>query len=196
MYFSAAPYKRSIAAFAAAVLVLCLLQREGGFAAERGAPPVSEYQVKAAFVYNFIKFVTWPSGEASAGGEVRLCILGDLPDVAPFYGLDGQEIMGKRLHIVHLKDPQEARTCQILFLSSSLSRRLPETLELLRGHPVLTVGDTDGYAQRGVMINMYLENKRVRFEINAETAAVAGLRISTKLLSLAGTVHGAAGTGK
>jgi hypothetical protein len=196
MYFNTDPYRRRVAAFAAAVLVLCLLMREGGFAAERGAPPVGEYQVKAAFVYNFIKFVTWPSGEASASGAVRICILGDLPDAAPFDDLDGQEIMGKRLYIVHLKEPQEARTCQVLFLSASLSSRLPETLVLVRGRPVLTVGDTDGYAQRGVMINMYLENKRVRFEINTETAGLAGLRISTKLLSLAGTVYGTARTGK
>jgi hypothetical protein len=125
-----------------------------------------------------------------------LCILGDLPDAAPFDDLDGLEIMGKRLHLVHLKEPQEARTCQVLFLSSSLSRRLPETLELVRGRSVLTVGDSDGYAQRGVMINMYLENKRVRFEIDAETAGLAGLRISSKLLSLAGTIHGTERTGK
>ncbi len=196
MYFNAAPYRRRLAALAAVVLVLCILPRESGFAAERSATLSGEYQVKAAFVYNFIKFITWPSGEASAGGSVRLCILGDLPDAAPFDDLDGQEIMGKRLQIVHLREPQEARTCQVLFLSSSLSPRLPETLELVRGRPVLTVGDTDGYAQRGVMINMYLENKRVRFEINTETAGSAGLRISTKLLILAGTVHGTARTGK
>jgi hypothetical protein len=196
MYFSAAPYRRRLAALAALFLIICLVQREDGFAAERSAPLSGEYQVKAAFVYNFIKFVTWPSGEASTGGAVRLCILGDLPDAAPFFDLNGQEIMGKRLHIVQLREPQEAPTCQILFLSSSLSRRLPENLELVRGSPVLTVGDTDGYAQRGVMINMYIENKRVRFEINAETAGQAGLRISTKLLSLAGTVHGTPRTGK
>lgn len=196
MYFSAAPYRRRLAALAAVVLVLCLLLRESGFAAERSATLSGEYQVKAAFVYNFIKFITWPSGEASAEGSVRLCILGDLPDAAPFNDLDGQEIMGKRLRIVHLRGPQEARACQVLFLSSSLSLRLPETLELVRGRPVLTVGDTDGYARQGVMINMYLENKRVRFEINTETAGLAGLRISAKLLSLAGTVHGTARTGE
>ena len=196
MYFSVPPYRRRLAALAALFLIICLVQREDGFAAERSAPLSGEYQVKAAFVYNFIKFVTWPSGEASTGRVVRLCILGDLPDAAPFFDLNGQEIMGKRLHIVQLREPQEARTCQILFLSSSLSRRLPENLELVRGSPVLTVGDTDGYAQRGVMINMYIENKRVRFEINAETAGQAGLRISTKLLSLAGIVHGTPRTGK
>jgi hypothetical protein len=181
----------------ASVLVLCLEQSGRAIAAEGGARSSGEYQVKAAFVYNFIKFVTWPSGgETSAAGVVRLCILGELPDAAPFDDLEGQELLGKRLHLVYLKEPQEARSCQVLFISSSLSRRLAETLELVRGHPVLTVGDTDGYAKRGVMINMYLENRRVRFEINAETARLAGLRISTKLLSLAVAVHGTARTGK
>ena len=191
MLFNAASYRRSfLFALAFLVLVLCVLKGEGGNAAGQNASPTGEYQVKAAFVYNFIKFVTWPSREPSTETAVRLCILGELSDAAPFDGLDGRDIMGKRLHVVHLKDPQEARACQVLFLSSSVSRRLQETLDPLRRFPILTVGDTDGYAQRGVMINMYLENKRVRFDINAETARQAGLRISSKLLSLAGTVHG------
>jgi hypothetical protein len=183
--------------FVHGLCALALVIAEGNVAVTAaGQEAPGEYDVKAAFVYNFIKFVTWPSGEEPAGGAMQLCILGDLPDAAPFDDIDGQEIMGKRLHIVHLREPLEARNCQALFLSSSLSRRLPDTLELLRGRPVLTIGDTNGYAQRGVMINMYLENKRVRFEINAESAGLAGLRISTKLLSLAGTVYGTERTGK
>ena len=182
--------------FAAMVIVLCLLQSGGAFAADRAAEPLSEYQVKAAFVYNFIKFVSWPSGAAPAGAPIQLCILGDLPDPAPFDHLEGQDLMGRRLKVVYLREPQEARTCQVLYLASSLSGRLLEVLETVRGRPVLTVGDTNGYAKRGVMINMYLENKRVRFEINAAAAGEAGLRISTKLLNLAGTVHGTSRTGK
>lgn len=178
------------------VIVLCLLQRGGAFGADRAADPLSEYQVKAAFVYNFIKFVTWPSGEAPAEGPIQLCILGDLPDPAPFAHLDGQELMGRHLKVVYLREPQEARTCQVLFLASSLSSRLQEVLETVRERPVLTVSDTSGYAKRGVMINMYLDNKRVRFEINAATAGEAGLRISAKLLNLAGTVHGKSSAGK
>ena len=196
MLFNIASYRHHVAEIAAAVLILCLLQNGEGSAAERGARSTGEYQVKAAFVYNFIKFVAWPSGEPSADGVMRLCILGELPDAAPFDVLQGKDVMGKRVHLVHLSEPQEARSCQVLFLSSSLSGRLPETLELVKGLPVLTVGDTDGYAKRGVMINMYLENRRVRFEINAEMAGLAGLRINTKLLSLAGAVHGTARTGR
>lgn len=196
MYFSVATYRRNVAVAIAAFLFLCLLQTKGGLAAERGAPPAGEYQVKAAFVYNFIKFVSWPPGEDSPENAIKLCILGDLPDAAPFNDLEGQEIIGKRLNIVQLREPRDGLTCQVLFLASSLSRRLTETLEIIRGRPILTIGDTDGYAQRGVMINMYLDKKRVRFEINTETAETAGLRISSKLLSLAGTVHGPVKTGK
>jgi len=178
-----------MSALAAVVLIICLVQREGGFAAERNAIPSSEYQVKAAFVYNFIKFVVWPSGEGSQGDTVRLCVLGDLSDADPFKHLDGQEIMGKRLNVSFISEPREVRNCQVLFLPSSQSRRLAKTLEIIRVLPILTIGDTDGYAQRGVMINMYLDKKRVRFEINTEMAEMARLRISTKLLSLAGTVY-------
>jgi YfiR/HmsC-like len=190
MYFSDAPYRRRVAVFAAAVLVLCILQRDGGFAAELGAPPASEYQVKAAFVYNFIKFVEWPAGQNAGEDTLRLCVLGDVPAMAPFADLDGKMVKGKRLTVSTMMDPQTAGACQVLFVSSSLSRRMNEVLDIVKGRPTLTVGDTEGYARRGIMINMYLDNKRVRFEINAKTARTAGLRVSTKLMSLAGMVHG------
>jgi len=156
--------------------------------AERNGP--SEYQLKAAFVYNFIKFVEWPSGEQPAGDAFRVCLLGEMP-AAPFEDLNGREALGRRLSVSTLRSPKEARACQVLFVDASQSVRLKEVLDALNGAPVLTIGDTDGYAKRGVMINMFLENKRVRFEINAEAARSSRLRISTKLLKLASNVHGA-----
>ena len=190
---------RRVATAAIMLLVGGFLLRGEGYAAERRTSAPTEYQVKAAFVYNFIKFVEWPLRDQ--GGNVpeetiRLCVLGELPDKASFEALDGQEIMGKRLSLVFLQEPEESRDCQVLFLQSSLSNSLPEVLEVLQKRPTLTIGDTEGYARRGVMINMYLENKRVRFEINAETAGAAGLRISTKLLNLAGALYGVSRTGK
>jgi hypothetical protein len=188
------------AALAAIMLLLAgLLLHEDVCAGDRSTPAPAEYEVKAAFVYNFIKFVEWPVrglGENVAEETVRLCVLGNLADKAPFEALDGQDIMGKRLSLVFLRERDESRDCQVLFLTSTASRSLPDVLEVLRGQPTLTIGDTEGYARRGVMINMYLENKRVRFEINAETAGTAGLRISAKLLNLAGTVYGISRTGK
>lgn len=199
MRSDAGTFIRSAATAAIMLLVGSFLLRGEGYAAERriSAPP--EYQVKAAFVYNFIKFVEWPlrdqSGNA-AEDTVRLCVLGELPDKAAFAALDGQEITGKRLFLVFLQEPGEIRDCQVLFLPSTVSNKLTDVLEVLQGQPVLTIGDTEGYAGRGVMINLYLDNKRVRFEINAETSGAAGLRISAKLLSLAGKLYGVPGTGK
>jgi hypothetical protein len=190
---------RSASAAAIMLLVAGLLLRGEGYAAEQRTSAPTEYQVKAAFVNNFIKFVEWPlrgQGGNVPEDTVRLCVLGDLPDKATFEALDGQEVMGKRLSLVFLQEPEESRDCQVLFLPSTVSNRLPEVLEVLQGQPTLTIGDTEGYARRGVMINMYLENKRVRFEINAETSGAAGLRISAKLLNLAGMVYGVSRTGK
>lgn len=187
---------RRFAAAMITLLVAGILQRGDACAAERRAPAPAEYQVKAAFVYNFIKFVEWPPDGNALGPTVRLCVLGDLPDRAPFESLDGQEIMGKRLSLVFLREPRESRGCEVLFLASSLSSRVPEVLDVLQGQPTLTIGDTEGYAKRGIMINMYLDNRRVRFEINARAAGDAGLRISAKLMSLAGEVLGVSGTGE
>jgi len=190
---------RRVAWAALMLLVAGLLQRGDGYAAERKISAPTEYQVKAAFVYNFIKFVEWPlrgQGGNVTEDTVRLCVLGDPPDKATFAALDGQEIMGKRLSLVFLQGPEESRGCQVLFLPSTVSNKLPEVLEVLQGQPTLTIGDTEGYARRGVMINMYLDNKRVRFEINAETSGAAGLRISAKLLNLAGKLYGVSRPGK
>jgi hypothetical protein len=187
--------------FRAAPLLLALLlaashSGEGAHAADRHSQQPSEYQVKAAFVLNFIKFVEWPSGERLAGDEFRVCLLGEMPASAPFADLNGQEVLGRRLSVSRVRTPQEARSCQVLFVSASRSALLSEALDGLNSAPVLTVGDTDGYAQRGIMINMYLEDKRVRFEINAEAARAAGLRISAKLLKLAGKVYGPSAGGE
>jgi hypothetical protein len=110
--------------------------------------------------------------------------------MTPFAELQDQEVIGKRLTVSVLQDPSEVDACQILFIAPSLSRRMKEVLSTVGGRPILTIGDTDGYARQGVMINMYLDNRRIRFEINAEAARTAGMRISTKLMSLAVTVYG------
>jgi len=174
-----------------AMLLAFQVPGENGHAADRNASAPAEYQLKAAFVYNFIKFVEWPSAERLAGDTLRICLLGEVPTAASFDDLNGQEVLGRRLSVTMLKLPQEARSCQVLFLAATQTARLTEVLAILGGAPVLTIGDTEGYAKRGVMINMFLENKRVRFEINAETARSAELRISTKLLKLASRVYGA-----
>jgi hypothetical protein len=181
----------------ALVLVLALLLL-AGIVPDVGAAQSSprEYEVKAAFVYNILKFVEWPQDKVSRGNTIRLCILGRVPDATPFLALDGQDLSGKRLVVTHLTDRTELRECDVLFIAVSEERRLPQIMDALAGAPVLTLGDTEGFAQRGVVLNFYLVKDKVRFEINIEAARRSGFHISAKLLRLAGAVYGAAGAGE
>jgi hypothetical protein len=154
-----------------------------------------EYDVKAAFVYNFLKFVEWPSQGTTDAEKVLVCIVGDVPVTAPFDDLDNQEMLNKKLKVSHLVKLTNVRECQVLFIASSEERRLPAIMDAVKGAGTLTISDVEGFAQRGVIINFTMQNKKVRFEINAEAARRAGIKISSKLLKLASTVYGAAPAG-
>jgi hypothetical protein len=103
--------------------------------------------------------------------------------------LQGKIIGDRPLAVRRLKDKSEARTCQIVFVSSSESAHLADIVETLRGENVLLVGETNGFATAGGTIEFTLENDRVRFAINADAANRSGLKFSSKLLALAQIVH-------
>ena len=147
----------------------------------------NEYQVKAAFLYNFAKFVDWP-GEAFSDGSAPL-IIGVIGN-DPFGGaldqaINGKNIGGRQMTVRRLKWGQDLRSCHILFISSSERQHLPQIIQSLRGASVLTVGDMGQFNQQGGIINFILEASKVRFEINSRGADQARLRISSKLLALA-----------
>jgi len=152
----------------------------------RGQSP-SEYQVKAAFLYNFAKFVEWPPDLFNDPRRpLVLCVAGEDPFGDFLDGIvQGKTANGHPLAIRRLQREGEARSCHILFISSSERNRVRPVLKSLNGASVLTVGETDGFAQQGGMINLTLEDNRVHFEINVDAAEHAGLKISSKLLSLA-----------
>jgi hypothetical protein len=147
----------------------------------------SEYQVKAAFLFNFAKFVEWPPGSfAGAKSPMVIGILGD----NPFGGDLEQTIQNKTINnrLIVVKPAHslaEATNCQVLFISASEKQRLPEIFGGLRGTSVLTVSETDGFTGAGGMINFVWEGKKVRFEINNDAAKKANLKINSKLLGLA-----------
>lgn len=156
-----------------------------------GAQRASEYAVKAAFVYDFSKFVTWPDRAFKAqDSPISICVLGD----NPFGGaLDrivaGKIVDGRSFSVLYPASAEDAKTCQIVFISRSKQGQLKEILGVLGASSVLTVGDSAGYAAQGVMINLFLENDRIRFKINDRAAQKAGIEISSKLLSLAKLVN-------
>jgi hypothetical protein len=154
--------------------------------------PVTEYQLKAAFLLNFAKFVEWPEGPARQG-PIQICVAGKDPfgdllvDV-----LRGQSAQGRALAVARPKGPEDFRQCGVLFIAASEKKR-QAILQAVRGAPVLTVGETPGFAESGGMVNLVLESKRIRLESNPDEAAQAGLRISSRLLQLTRVVKTAAG---
>ncbi len=140
-----------------------------------------EYEIKAAYLYNFIKYVDWPS----YGDTITIGVLGSDPFGPALAPLNGKTVKGRRLVIKHLDSVRDAQQCQIIFVSSSEKQRLQEIFESLRSARVLTVGETQGFADGGGIINFIEENNKVRFEINAEAARRTGLNISSELLKLA-----------
>lgn len=141
-----------------------------------------EYEVKAALVYNFLKFVDWPAKEAGSG--IRVCVLGDLSRARPLAGLDDQVVAGRSITVARA-ELNDVHGCDVLFLLKGEERRIARVLAAVRGGNTLTIGEADGLGRKGVMINFLIERSRVRFEINADAARDAGITISSKLMKLA-----------
>jgi hypothetical protein len=155
----------------------------------------SEYQVKAAYLFNFLKFVEYPEESfADSLAPIVIGVVGEdpfgnaLPQVVV-----GKTVQGRDLVIRIYHAGEDLRGTHILFISASERKRLPMILSSLRGSSVLTVADTSGFLDAGGMIQFLNENGRVRFAINVDATSRAKLKMSSKLLSLA---KGVAGNGK
>jgi len=157
-----------------------------------------EYQLKAAFLFNFAKFVDWPPGTfATADSPFTICILGQDPFGHELEdSLRGKTIATRPILVRRCQSDAEARACQILFVSRSQNRQMPDILQGLRGINVLVVGESEGFAAGGGTIEFVLEQDHIRFRINPDAAARAGLTISSKLLALATIVHDGSNNGK
>lgn len=166
------------------LLALLLLAAAAGRAPAQ-AP--SEYQLKAVFLFNFAQFVEWPAAALADPKEsLVIGVLGEDPFGALLDETIRQEaVNGHPLAVRRFKDVAEIDRCHILFISRSEAGRLTAVLAALRGRSILTVGDTEGYALRGVMIRFISEKNRIRFRINLDAARAAGLVVSSKLLRAA-----------
>jgi hypothetical protein len=147
-----------------------------------------EYQVKAAFLFNFARFVEWPQDAVATSDAFRICIVGD----DPFGRLLDQAVLGKtvqdrRVEIVRPDDVGAVR-CHIAFFASSGGPALPRMLTSLGGRGILTVGETEDFTRAGGVIAMRVEESKVRFDVNVDAAQRAGLRVSSQLLKLASRV--------
>lgn len=151
-------------------------------------PVPSEYQVKAAFVLNFIKFVNWPPAAfETANAPISICILGDDPfGNAIDHLTEGETISGRRLSVQRLPRPPVPKSCHVLFLSKS--EKDPGILNTL-GPGVLTVSDRERFLTEGGMIALVVEDRRVRFDVNLRSAIKASLTMNARMLGVARSVQ-------
>lgn len=152
-----------------------------------------EYQVKAAFLYNFAKFIEWPpEAFPTEKSPISFCIFGHDPfGNALDEVLRGKSVNNREFLVRRAREYAEPKTCQLVFVSGHEDRHLSEILNSVRGASALVVGESEKFAERGGTLQFFLENNKLRFAVNVDAAKRARLQISSKLLALARIVHDA-----
>jgi hypothetical protein len=149
-----------------------------------------EYQVKAAYLLNFARFVEWPSDVLPAGSSLTIAVIGNDPFAGSLESLmRGNPANGHPIRVRYLRWNDSLGQCQIVFISASEEAHLPEILRLMGRESVLTVSDIDRFSLRGGVIEFRMVGNRVRFDINRTPAIAARLHISSKLLGVARAVR-------
>ena len=170
---------------------MALLALAGAIPARPQAAPSVEYQVKAAFLFNFAKFVAWPQDAfQTEKTAITLCVFRHDPfgsalnEVIREKAINNRELLARRVN-----DLPELKTCQLVFVSGREEKQLPEILNSLKGASALVVGEGEDFAERGGAVQFFLENNKLRFAINVDAIQRARLQASSKLLALARIVH-------
>jgi hypothetical protein len=156
----------------------------------------TEYEVKAAFIYNFSKYIQWPKGFDTSKPFVIAIIGKDPFGVVLDDAVFGQKVQGRSVIIKRFTRIDDIPNCDILFVAASESSRLPQIFGTLHQAPVLTVGDVNRFAERGGMINLTTADNRIRFEVNVRALERAGLKAGSQLLRLARIVNEARADGQ
>jgi len=172
----------------AGILLVGLYVVAIGAAPSDSDPPVPlEYQIKAAFLHNFVKFVEWPEGVLpDTLDTITIGVIGE----GPMYDglesvVEGKTVKGRALSIQRFRRPEDLTFCHVLFVGRSEKERLKAILKRVENSRTLTVGEIEKFADQGGAINFIIVENRVRFEINLEAAKDAHLAISSRLLRLA-----------
>jgi hypothetical protein len=186
---------RSVRARVADLALMCtipfLCMISNSIAVTAQTKSANEYQVKAAFLYNFAKFVEWPP---SAFGDPKqpldICVYGHDPfGTALEDALLGKAIGDRRVGLGRAMQFRDLAGCHVVFVSASAHESAADLANRLKGRAVLLVGESEGFAASGGAIQFTIEDNRVHFVINPDAADRAGLKISSKLLALAKIVH-------
>jgi hypothetical protein len=168
-------------------LLLCLLSARAAYSQSADSPV--EYQVKAAFLLNFTKFIDWPAASfANPDSPITICILGKDPFGSVLDEIvQGETVNTRKVTVQRISQPPGPQTCHVVFVSEP-DKDISKTLSGL-GRGVLTVGQGDRFLRDGGMVALVVDNRRVRFDINQTAATGAGLGLSARLLNVARAVE-------
>jgi len=161
--------------------------------AESGAP--RDYQVKAAFLINFPRYVNWPASTfAESNSPVTVAIFGDDNMAGEFANMieGGRMVDGHPLQLKRISKVEEIPGCQILYVADSERSRMPDILERIKGAGILTVGESEDFLEQGGIIQLVNRDRKIRIQVNLNAASQAQLRISSRLLVVADAVKGKA----
>ena len=150
-----------------------------------------ECKLKLAFLYNFAKFVDWPTDSfPSPHSELNICVVGRDPFDNDLEQQVSERSVNGHHYVTHrVRASDDLNACHIIFLPASSDNSLPVVLRQVEGSPAITVGESAGFASRGGTVNFVMEGTRLRFEVNLSASQRARSRISSRLLALARIVR-------
>lgn len=150
-----------------------------------------EYEIKAAFLYNFTKFVEWRGEQfASPAEAITIAVCGPNPFGDELQKIvKGRQVNGREIVVKFAAAPQDVLDAELVFVGALGGERMKETVQMLNAAGIVTVGETDEFTRAGGMIVFVLEGDKVRFEIDVGEAERRGLKISAQLQKLAKTVR-------
>jgi hypothetical protein len=161
-------------------------------AADAALCQFEEYELKAVYLERITRFFEWPDEIGGFGGNDSFVIgvLGENPFGTILRDLYAERtIKSKNVKVRYLSQLKEIEGCDLLFISQSMSEELPQVLEITAKKPILTVGDTKGFAERGVLVNFFIEKNKLRFEMNEQALHEADIMIDSLLLKVSKIVN-------
>jgi len=143
-----------------------------------------EYQIKAAFIYNFAKFVEWPQTVFENDSDsIIICIApNNDPDSDVFFSLNNKTVGGKKIKVRICDNIKDIGDCQILFLDSTNPKFIQDVLRTVKDRSILTVGHIKGFTQEGPIINFFIKDGKLRFEVNLDAARRTGIKLGSQIL--------------
>ena len=144
--------------------------------------------LKAAFIYNFTKYITWPNSDETK--TFKIYVLGDSEIATSLQKVAQKKMINdKPIKIRNINNIQDSCSCQIVFVSESAITKISEIISKLGNQPILTIGDTPQLCEQGIMINFFMQSGQIKFEINTKRLGNSGLKVSSQLQKLARIVE-------